>query len=272
MTEKPQTNPLLEAKSIYVNYGKVTAVSDVSISVKEGQVVTVIGANGAGKTSLLNALMGMVQHRGTLSFRGIALENKEPQIRFRHGICLVPEQRELFGEMSVGDNLLLGGFVKEKGVYASAAYEREKIYDIFPRLRERAKQYANTLSGGERQMLALGRALMAKPNVLLLDEPSLGLAPLIVAEMFEIILRLKAEGLSILLVEQNARMALRVADYAYVMEQGRVALQGSATVLAKDPKVTAAYLGIRTADKKPSLDTQLAAATPDHSSNQRNTP
>lgn len=233
--------PLLDVKGLAVSYGKVEAVSGVDISVAEGAIVTVIGANGAGKTTLLNAIMGVLPARGTIAFKGLAIEARQLETRVASGICLVPERRELFASMPVEDNLRLGGFLRTRD---ERAEELASVFKRFPRLQERRRQLAGTLSGGERQMLAMGRALMGKPRLLMLDEPSLGLAPRIVADVFAIIATLRDAGVSILLVEQNARAALRLADHAYVMELGRVTLQGKASELAADKKVIETYLGL----------------------------
>ena len=232
---------LLAADDIAVSYGKVEAVRGVSIAIRAGEIVTVIGANGAGKTTLLNALMGVLPSSGSIRFEGADLGRHEIEDRVRLGLALVPEKRELFGAMSVEDNLLLGAFLR------SAAERRrglEQVFERFPRLLERRRQEAATLSGGERQMLAMGRALMSAPRVLMLDEPSLGLAPLIVRDIFEIIVALKATGVAILLVEQNARAAMRVADRAYVLELGAVTHSGPAAALAADPRIVESYLGL----------------------------
>jgi branched-chain amino acid transport system ATP-binding protein len=235
-------NPaLLEVSSLHVAYGKVEAVRDVNLRVEGGSIVTVIGANGAGKTTLLGALTGLLPSRGEVRYAGQLMRQMEPEARVALGLTLVPERRELFGSMPVADNLLLGGYSRRGKV--DLGVERDRIYQRFPRLGERRSQLASTLSGGERQMLALGRALMAKPRLLLLDEPSLGLAPLVVQEVFRIISELKASGVSILLVEQNARAALGVADYGYVMETGGAVLEGRADALINDPRVDATYLG-----------------------------
>jgi branched-chain amino acid transport system ATP-binding protein len=233
---------LLEARDVHVAYGKVEAVQGVSLSVQAGTIVTVIGANGAGKTTLLNALAGLLPLRGEVRYLGQPLRDEPPEQRVGRGLSLVPERRELFATMTVADNLLLGGFHRRRR--ADLAAELATVYQRFPRLKERSTQLAGTLSGGERQMLALGRALMAKPTLLMLDEPSLGLAPLIVREIFRIIQELKAAGVAILLVEQNARAALQVADYALVMETGTLALEGPAAQLADDPRVIETYLGL----------------------------
>ncbi len=232
---------LLEASNLHVSYGKVEAVQGVSLRVEQGTIVTVIGANGAGKTTLLNALVGLLPCRGDVLYAGDRLDGMEPEARVARGLALVPERRELFGSMSVTDNLLLGAFHRRR----ECRFETElaAVYQRFPRLKDRQRQLAATLSGGERQMLALGRALMSKPRLLMLDEPSLGLAPLIVQEIFHIIRELKTAGVSILLVEQNARAALQLADYAYVLETGALALEGPATKLAEDPRVIETYLG-----------------------------
>ncbi len=233
---------LLEVDGLHVAYGRVEAVRGVSIAVEAGQIVTVIGPNGAGKTTLLAALMGLLPSTGTAFYQGADLAHMDVEDRVAAGLCLVPERRELFAEMSVADNLLLGGWLTRAdrpGTQAGFA----RVYDLFPRLAERRAQLAGTLSGGERQMLALGRALMSRPRLLLLDEPSLGLAPLIVREIFRIITGLRAAGVSVLLVEQNARAALEVADYGYVLETGGVAAHGSAAELMHDPVLVATYLG-----------------------------
>jgi branched-chain amino acid transport system ATP-binding protein len=234
---------LLEVADLHVAYGKVEAVHGVSLRVEDAQIVTVIGPNGAGKTTLLAAIMGLLPSRGTMSYAGNSLTTVEVEQRVARGLTLVPERRELFSAMTVADNLQLGAFQRFRGGDKTIAATRDEIYQRFPRLAERRAQLAGTLSGGERQMLALGRALMAKPRLLMLDEPSLGLAPLIVKEIFSIIATLKATGVSILLVEQNARAALQVADYGYVLETGEMAMEGASSSLAIDARVAATYLG-----------------------------
>ena len=205
---------LLEAKDLSVSYGKVEALHKVSLTIREGEIVTVIGPNGAGKTTLLSCLMGLLPGQGEVSYVGRSLGNDfEVEERVGLGLTLVPEKRELFSDMSVEDNLLLGAFDRYRRGDRDFATTMNEVYGIFPRLRERAGQMAGTLSGGERQMLAMGRALMAKPKLLMLDEPSLGLAPLIIREIFRIVSGLREMGVSVLLVEQNARAALQVADF-----------------------------------------------------------
>jgi branched-chain amino acid transport system ATP-binding protein len=233
---------LLEVRDVRVSYGKVEAVHRVSLEVEEGSIVTVIGPNGAGKTTLLGAIMGTLPARGSVTYAGRAIDRLTVEQRVAEGLVLVPEKRELFGSMKVEDNLTLGAFARLRRDRA-ALRSLDDIYARFPRLRERRGQEAGTLSGGERQMLALGRALMAKPRLLMLDEPSLGLAPLIVREIFAIVAQLKAAGVSILLVEQNARAALQVSDYGYVLETGECVVQGPSRDLAADPRVAATYLG-----------------------------
>jgi branched-chain amino acid transport system ATP-binding protein len=236
---------LLEVQDLCVSYGKVEAVHHVSLAVGEGRIVTVIGPNGAGKTTLLAAIMGLLPARGTLRYRDGGLAALTVEQRVAAGLVLVPEKRELFASMTVADNLELGAFaVRRAGADAATLQD---VYRRFPRLEERRLQLAGTLSGGERQMLALGRALMARPRLLMLDEPSLGLAPLIVREIFAIVAELKATGVSILLVEQNARAALQIADYGYVLETGDLALEGPSAELAANPRVAETYLGGRAA-------------------------
>jgi len=233
--------PILVLEGVSVAYGKVEAVRDVSLSMQPGSIVTVIGANGAGKTTLLNALMGILPSGGTVSFDGTALAGDAIEEGVAMGMALVPERRELFGSMTVDDNLVLGGF---RTTAAERAQSLAQVFARFPRLQERRRQLAGTLSGGERQMLAMGRALMGRPRLLMLDEPSLGLAPLIVRDIFEIIVGLRKTGVSILLVEQNARAALQVADHAYVMELGEITARGPAAELAADPRIVESYLGL----------------------------
>ncbi|MND67378.1 High-affinity branched-chain amino acid transport ATP-binding protein LivF [compost metagenome] len=237
-------NPLLEINNLSVAYGKVEALSNASLRVGEGQIVTVIGPNGAGKTTLLSAIMGVLGSRGQVNFDGSLEAVPEVEVMVSRGLGLVPEKRELFTSMSVADNLLLGAFARHRRGERDHEPTLKDVYELFPRLWERREQLAATLSGGERQMLAVGRALMAKPRLLMLDEPSLGLAPLVTREIFRIITALRETGVSILLVEQNARAALRVADYAYVLETGQIAMQGPAQQLADDPRVIEAYLGL----------------------------
>ena len=216
---------------------------DVTLEVGEGRIVTVIGPNGAGKTTLLAAIMGLLPARGEMRYRGAPLGALSVEQRVAMGVTLVPEKRELFASMTVADNLELGAFARRSSGAAAAALAG--VYHRFPRLDERRAQLAGTLSGGERQMLALGRALMARPQLLMLDEPSLGLAPLVVREIFSIIAALRATGVSILLVEQNARAALQVSDYGYVLETGELALEGPSAELAANPRVDETYLGGR---------------------------
>ena len=227
---------------MHVAYGKVEAVRGVGLTMQPGQIVTVIGANGAGKTTLLAAAAGLLRSRGAVTYDGIDIGRLDVEERVERGFCLVPERRELFGDLAVADNLLLGGYVRRRNAN-EVKQSLQQVYDRFPRLAERRRQKAHTLSGGERQMLALGRALMAQPRLLLLDEPSLGLAPLIVREIFRIVISLRETGVSILLVEQNARAALETADYGYVLEMGEIAYEGSAAALGRDPRVVATYLG-----------------------------
>ena len=233
---------LLEIKDLHVAYGKVEAVRGVSLAMQAGQIVTVIGPNGAGKTTLLSAAAGLLPSRGTVIYDGVDLGRLDVEERVERGFCLVPETRELFGELSVADNLLLGAYTRRRN-RSDVKQSLQQVYGRFSRLSERRGQKAHTLSGGERQMLALGRALMAQPRLLMLDEPSLGLAPLIVREILRIVASLREVGVSILLVEQNARAALETADYGYVLETGTIAHRGPATALARDPRVVATYLG-----------------------------
>ena len=241
---------LLEVSDLHVAYGKVEAVHGVSLAVEEGSIVTVIGPNGAGKTTLLAAIMGLLPSNGAIAYAGQSIGRVPVEQRVAEGLCLVPERRELFAAMSVADNLELGAFQRHRARDRSVSRTRDDIYQRFPRLAERRAQLAGTLSGGERQMLALGRALMAQPKLLLLDEPSLGLAPLIVRGIFSIIASLRADGVAILLIEQNARAALQIADYGYVLEMGAVATEGESEALARDPRVAATYLGQTAADSR----------------------
>ena len=237
------SGPLLSVQHLSASYGAVPAVTDVSLDLNAGEIVTVIGANGAGKSTLLNTIMGSLPGQpGTeVRFDGEFLNHLSVEQRVRRGLCLVPERRELFSTMSVRDNLELGGWCRTG---AERTEGLESVFTRFPRLRERSAQLAGTLSGGERQMLAMGRALMSKPRLLMLDEPSLGLAPKIVGDIFAIIADLRRSGVSILLVEQNARAALRSADRAHVMELGQFTISGPAAELAKDERVAGIYLGL----------------------------
>ena len=234
---------LLEVRDLHDAHGKVEVVHGVSLAIERARIVTVIGPNGAGKTTLLGAVMGLLPSRGEIRYDGQSVADLAVEERVTRGVCLVPERRELFAAMSVADNLELGAFARRRAGRAAIAATRDQVYRRFPRLAERRRQLAGTLSGGERQMLALGRALMARPRLLLLDEPSLGLAPLIVKEIFNIIAGLRETGVAILLVEQNAHAALQVADYGYVLETGDVAAAGESAALARDPRVAATYLG-----------------------------
>jgi branched-chain amino acid transport system ATP-binding protein len=235
------TAPLLDVRDLCVSYGRAQVVHDVSIKVTKGALVTVIGSNGAGKTTLLNAVMGLLNARGAITFGDTPVISIPLESRVKAGMCLVPERRELFGDMPVEDNLRLGGIRRSR---AERNETLEQIFAQFPRLKERRQQLAGTLSGGERQMLAMGRALMARPTLLMLDEPSLGLAPRIVRDIFHILTELRASGVSILLVEQNARAALQVADYAYVMELGAITTQGPPSEIAQDARLVESYLGL----------------------------
>ena len=233
---------LLSIDQVGVAYDKAEAVRNVSLAVQPGQIVSVIGPNGAGKTTLLTAAIGLLRFTGRIVFDGVDLSGLEVEERVERGLCLVPEKRELFAELTVLDNLRLGAYIRrDRGVAADLA----DVFARFPRLYERRRQTAGTLSGGERQMLALGRALMMRPRLLMLDEPSLGLAPLIVREIFKAIASLREIGVSILLVEQNARAALQTADYGYILETGEIAGEGPAAELLADPALIVTYLGSR---------------------------
>jgi branched-chain amino acid transport system ATP-binding protein len=237
--------PILQVTGLQAGYGKAEVLSGLDLTLPRGAVVTVIGPNGAGKSTTLNALMGVLPSRGRIAFDGVDMSGASLEERVMAGLALVPEKRELFGTMPVEDNLVLGGFRPMRQRVPGWRSTLDEVYTLFPRLKERRTQLAGTLSGGERQMLAVGRALMSRPKVLMLDEPSLGLAPLVVREIFRTITALRDTGVSILLIEQNARAALEVADHGYVLETGSIALEGPARDLAGDPRVIETYLGAK---------------------------
>ncbi|MDM0032712.1 ABC transporter ATP-binding protein [Variovorax sp. J22P271] len=237
------STPLLRIHDLRAGYGRAEVLHGIDLQAGEGSVVTVIGPNGAGKSTLLNALMGVLPAKGGIEFRGQPIGGLSLEERVMLGIALVPEKRELFATMPVEDNLVLGAFRQVRLRNREWRDQIEQVYTLFPRLKERRAQLAGTLSGGERQMLAVGRALMSRPTLLMLDEPSLGLAPLVVQEIFRTVSALRATGVTILLVEQNARAALEVADHGYVLEMGSVSAEGEARQLAGDSRVIDTYLG-----------------------------
>ena len=239
----PSSVPLLQIRDLHAGYGRAEVLHGIDLQAGEGSVVTVIGPNGAGKSTLLNALMGVLPAKGVIEYRGQSIAALSLEERVMLGIALVPEKRELFGTMPVEDNLVLGAFRQVRIGNKQWRDQIDQVYTLFPRLKERRTQLAGTLSGGERQMLAVGRALMSRPSLLMLDEPSLGLAPLVVQEIFRTVSALRATGVTILLVEQNARAALEVADHGYVLEMGSVSLEGPARELAGDSRVIDTYLG-----------------------------
>jgi branched-chain amino acid transport system ATP-binding protein len=233
---------MLEVSGIHASYAAVRALEDVSLRLEAGQIVCLLGANGAGKTTTLNCISGVVPvTRGRILFEGEDVTRERVDRIVARGIVQVPEGREIFPGLSTQDNLLLGAWTRRRG--NGRAPELERVYDLFPRLMERAAQLAGTLSGGEQQMLMIGRALMARPRLLMFDEPSLGLSPILVEQVFRIIRRIHEEGMPILLVEQNTRMALEVSSRGYILENGEVKLQGEARDLATNPQVREAYLG-----------------------------
>jgi branched-chain amino acid transport system ATP-binding protein len=231
----------LNVQGVSVFYGKALALEPTSLQLLPGSILTIVGPNGAGKSTLLGAVAGSLNAQGDIFLDGISIALLEMEDRVENGIVLVPERRELFGSMSIQDNLRLGAFVRRR--LGSTNSDLDAVYDLFPRLKERQNQIAATLSGGERQMLAIGRALMSRPRYLLLDEPSLGLAPLLVAEVLNCIKRLRDSGLAVMLVEQNALAALEISDEGCVLESGRIVMQGPASELAADPRLIEAYLG-----------------------------
>ncbi len=233
---------LLEVKNLKVGYGKIVAVKDISITVNQGEIVTLIGSNGAGKSTTLRTISGLLKPKsGEILFEGNRIDGKEGHEVVKLGICQSPEGRRIFPRMTVSENLDLGAFLRSDK--DAVAADRERVLDLFPRLRERISQRAGTMSGGEQQMLAVSRALMGAPKLLMLDEPSMGLAPVLVDMIFETITKIREQGITILLIEQNAAAALDVADRAYVLESGAIKMGGKASDLAKDPAVTKAYLG-----------------------------
>jgi branched-chain amino acid transport system ATP-binding protein len=245
MNDAAEPAPLiLELEDFSVRYGKVEALHGVDLKVPARSIVAVIGPNGAGKSTMLNAIMGVLPSSGEVRYQGNSIVREDVEDRAMRGILLVPEKRELFVTMTVADNLKLGSFRRFRAREKDHLDQLDWIYQLFPRLKERYRQSAGTLSGGERQMLAIGRALMSKPELLMLDEPSLGLAPLVVREILRVISDLRGTGLATLLVEQNARAALQIADYAYVLERGTVVLEGPASELADEPAVIETYLGL----------------------------
>jgi branched-chain amino acid transport system ATP-binding protein len=235
--------PVLTVNGLRAGYGRAEVLHGINLQAPKGSVITVIGPNGAGKSTLLNALMGVLPAQGVMTFNGQPIHGLSLEERVMLGIALVPEKRELFGSMSVEDNLVLGAFRQVRLNNPKWREQMDVVYELFPRLKERCKQASGTLSGGERQMLAVGRAMMSRPNLLMLDEPSLGLAPLVVKEIFRTINALRQTGVTTLLVEQNARAALEAADFAYVLEMGEIALSGPAKDLATDSRVIDTYLG-----------------------------
>ncbi|MBE5789714.1 MAG: ABC transporter ATP-binding protein [Clostridiales bacterium] len=236
-----QKLPLLKVKDLHVYYGAIHAIKGISLEVSEGEIVTLIGANGAGKSTTLNTVAGLLKPRqGTIAFAGMPVEGTAASRMVYKGLSLCPEGRRIFQQMTVRDNLLMGGYSRPKEELEDSV---DHVFSFFPRLKERERQIAGTLSGGEQQMLAMGRALMSKPKLMMLDEPSMGLAPILVEQIFEIIRSLNHSGTTILLVEQNAQMALSVAHRAYVMETGRITMSGAAADLLHDDNVRKAYLG-----------------------------
>jgi len=232
---------MLQFDNVSTFYGKIQALHGVSIDVQQGEIVTLIGANGAGKSTLLMTLCGSPRaHSGSIRYMGEELVGLESSVIMRKSIAVVPEGRRVFARLTVEENLAMGGFFTDRGDYQE---QMDKVLELFPRLKERFNQRGGTMSGGEQQMLAIGRALMSKPKMLLLDEPSLGLAPIIIQQIFEIVEQLRREGVTVFLVEQNANQALKIADRAYVLENGRVVMQGTGAELLVDPKVRDAYLG-----------------------------
>jgi len=237
---------MLEVNGIDVCYGNIRALSGLSLRVEAGEIVTLIGANGAGKTTLIRAIAGLLpKQAGTVSFAGENISRLSATAIARRGLTVVPEGRRLFGPLSVADNLMLGAYRRMRKPGEAEAVQRDlkRVMALFPRLRERSGQAVRTLSGGEQQMVAIGRGLMAAPTALLIDEPSMGLAPIVMREIFQTLSQLRAEGITMLLVEQNARLALKFADRAYVIELGRIALEGRATDLLTHPSVQELYLG-----------------------------
>ncbi|MBR1708441.1 MAG: ABC transporter ATP-binding protein [Clostridia bacterium] len=231
---------MLKVMNLKVSYGGIEALKGISFEVEKGQIVTLIGANGAGKSTTLRAISGLVPIKsGTITYDGNVISGQQPQQIVSEGLCMVPEGRRVFPNLTVYENLKIGAYLRNDDITADV----EHVYQLFPRLKERSWQLAGTLSGGEQQMLAVGRALMMRPRLLMMDEPSLGLAPLIIRNIFEIIETLHEEGITILLVEQNANAALKIADYAFVLETGSLGMQGTGQELLNDPGIKAAYLG-----------------------------
>ena len=234
---------LLNIENLHVSYGKIKAIKGISLSVNQGEIVTLVGANGAGKTTLLKTISGILSPaEGTIHFEGLDLSKIKPFQRVIEGICQAPEGRGIFPGMTVRENLEIGRYGRTTGK-SEMSDDLEMVYALFPRLLERTSQFGGTLSGGEQQMLSIGRALMSRPRLLLLDEPSMGLAPMFIAQIFDIIQKIKAQGMTILLVEQNAAKALSIADRAYVLETGSITKEGSGQALLNDPAIRAAYLG-----------------------------
>lgn len=233
---------MLKVQDLYVNYGSIVALQGISFEVHKGEIVSLVGANGAGKSTTLKTISGLLKPKsGKIFFKGKAIENKKSYTIVQNGVVHVPEGRQIFSKMTVAENLRLGGYnVKNKAVYEERL---EKSYELFPKLKERYKQSAGTLSGGEQQMLAIARGLMSGPELLLLDEPSLGLAPIVVQQVFEVVKELKASGITILLVEQNAYDALKISDRAYIMETGKIVLSGTGEELIGNKDVRNIYLG-----------------------------
>ena len=240
---------MLKIENLHVSYGPIRALKGISLEVKEGEIVTLIGSNGAGKSTTLSAITGLVKSQsGSITFRDENITNMSPYKIVQRGVSLSPEGREVFPALTVEENLRLGAYTRKDKGAIDAAFDR--VYELFPRLKERISQTAGTLSGGEQQMLAIGRALMSEPKLLLLDEPSMGLAPNLVLMIFDLIESINKQGTTILLIEQNANMALSIANRAYVLETGNIAIEGAAADLAKDPRVKNAYLGGKGAEKR----------------------
>ena len=241
-TERKNTPVMLNIADLTVAYGAITAVQSLNLEVREGEIVTLIGSNGAGKSTTLRTVSGLLKPKsGSITFQGDVISGKPGHEIVAAGICQSPEGRRIFPRMSVDENLELGAYLQKDAALIKET--REYVLDLFPRLRERIDQKAGTMSGGEQQMLAVGRAMMGQPKLLILDEPSMGLAPVLVDVIFETIEKIRESGTTILLVEQNALAALRIADYAYVLESGHLKLEGNAKQLADDPAIAAAYLG-----------------------------